>query len=212
MVKANIAQVNIGPFVIDGLMDEKGNYFVGVPQVAETFSIPIKHASRDLKALSGKEISIPKFKTPLHSGEVNALPLESFEKVLFELSLKGYPKAIEMSRALIGLSLHQLFCDSFGIKFEKEDRQKWLEVRFNTKHNFRPLTDRLQAYGFNEPWEYAKYISLMQEKIGVVNGTRDFLEFKVLQRLDHCQTILTAYMDCGLSPYDALDKLNVEML
>lgn len=210
MLRAKVSQVNIGPIVIEGLMDEVGDYYVAIPQISELFSIPIKHASRDIKALLGKAFSIPKFKTPLHSGEVNAVPLEAFEKVLFELSLKGNPKAIEMSRVLIGLSLHQLFCDSFGVKFEREERQKWLSTRLKTKHDFRPLTDQLQKYGFKEPWEYARYISLMQEKIGVENGTRDFLEFDILLKLDNCQTYLTAYMDCGLNPYDALEKFKVK--
>lgn len=209
MLRANIAQVNIGPIVIEGLMDEDGEYYVAIPQIAELFQIEKNQASRYLKTLLGKSFSFLKLKTPLHSGEVNVVPLEAFEKVLFELAIKGNPKAIEMSRVLIGLSLHQLFCDSFGVKFESEDRQKWLSTRLKTKHDFRPLTDQLQKYGFKEPWEYARYISLMQEKIGVENGTRDFLEFDILLKLDNCQTYLTAYMDCGLNPYDALEKFKV---
>jgi hypothetical protein len=212
MLKANIAQVNIGPIIIEGLMDEDGDYYVAIPQIAELFSILIKNASRDLKALLGKTFSVLKFKTPLHSGEVNVVPLKGFEKILFELTLKGNPKAIEMSRALIGMSLYQLFCDSFGVKFESEDRQRWLETRFKTKHDFRPLTDQLQKYGFERPQEYARYISMMQEKIGVENGTRDFLEFKVLNRLERTQDRLTVYMECGFTPYEALDKLKIETL
>lgn len=206
MVRANVSKVKIGPIELDGLMDENGLFYVGVPQIAEQFSFPIKHASRDLKVLSGKDCSFPKLKTSLNSKEINAIPLESFEKVLFELALKGNETAITMSRSLIGLSLHQLFCDSFGQKFEKDDRQRWLETRFNTKHDFRPLTDQLQRYGFTEPWEYAKYISLMQEKLGVTNGTRDFLDFATLNKLERCQTKLTAYMECGIDPYEALKK------
>ena len=132
--------------------------------------------------------------------------MEFFEKIILELALKGNELATRLVRALVGLSLHQLFCDSFGKKFEIEDRQRWLETRFNTKHDFRPLTDQLQAYGFKEPWEYAKYISLMQCKLGIMNGTRDFLDFPTLNKLERCQTKLTAYMECGIEPYDALRK------
>jgi len=209
MLRANVSQVNIGPIVIEGLMDEDGEYYVAIPQIAELFQFDKNQASRYLKSLLGKHIQFAKIKTELNPKEVNAVPLEMFEKVLFELALKGISKAVEMSRVLIGLSLHQLFCDSFGVKFEREERQKWLSTRMKTKHDFRPLTDQLQKYGFKEPWEYAKYISLMQEKIGVENGTRDFLEFDILLKLDNCQTYLTAYMDCGLDPYDALEKFKV---
>lgn len=215
MVKANVAQVNIGPFVIDGLMDEIGDYFVAMPQMVDMNLIPPNRSLKQLQSLVGEGFQshrAVKLKTPLHPKEINAIPLELFEGLVVELTIKGNQSAISLTRALVGLSLHQLFCDSFGIKFEKEDRQRWLSVRFKTKHDFRWLTDKLQEYGFKEPWEYANYISRMQEKIGVKNGTRDFLEFEILQRLDHCQTCLTAYMDCGLSPFEALDKLKVEIL
>lgn len=214
MIQANIAIVKIGNVEIEGLMDEHGTYYVAMPQIADEFSIPIKHASRDLKTLLGKDSSFPivKLKTPLHSQSVNAVSIEAFEKIMFELALKGNDGAIKMSRALIGLSLHQLFSDSFGVKFEADDRQRWLQCRFKTKHDFRPLTDQLQKYGFKEPWEYANFISAMQTKIGVVNGTRDFLDYSTLNRLERCQDRITTYMECGYKPYDALAKVNLKTL
>lgn len=212
ILKASISEVKIGPITIEGLMDELGGYYVAVPQVADSFQIDGNQASRTLKALIGKTFQFDKLKTPLHPKAVNAIPLEIFSRLLLELTIKGNEKAIELSRALVGLSLYQLFCDSFGIKFEAEDRQRWLQTRFKTKHDFRPLTDQLKSYGFKEPWEYAKFVSQMQAKIGVENGTRDFLDFSTLHRLERCQTILTAYMDCGLNPYEALNKVEPDYL
>lgn len=171
------------------------------------FSFDKNQASRDFKALLGAGFQFDKVKSVLHPKAVNAVTLPVFEKIMFELALKGNQGAIEMSRALIGLSLHQLFSDAFGQKFEAEDRQRWLQTRFNTKHDFRPLTDQLQRYGFKEPWEYAKYISAMQAKIGLPNGTRDMADFDTLNKLERIQTKLTAYMECGVEPYQAINKL-----
>ena len=206
-LSAEITQVSFGAFEIEGLMDKNGDYYVAVPQVATLFQLSGSHASRDLKTLLGKGFRFTTFKTKLNPKAVNAIPIQEFEKLLLELVLKGNPKAIELSRALIGLSLHQLFSDAFGIKFEVADRQRWLACRFNTKHDFRPLTDQLQSYGFKERWEYGKFIHAMQAKIGLEDGTRDWAEYEVLNKLERAQTRLTAYMECGIQPYEALKKL-----
>lgn len=104
-----------------------------MPQVCALFSIPIKHASRDFKALLHKECSIPKLKTELHSNPVTAIPLEDFSLLVLELAFKGNKEAMQASRGLAGLSLHQLFSDAFEKEVTVEDRQdflkEWQEVR-----------------------------------------------------------------------------------
>ena len=215
MLRANIAQVNIGPVAVEGLMDDNGEYYVAIPQMVDLELIPPNRSLKQLQSLLGEGFQshkVVKIKTSIHPKEINAVPLEMFEKLIVDLAFKGNTKSEFLVRALIGMSLYQLFCDSFGVKFESEDRQRWLETRFKTKHDFRPLTDQLQKYGFEKPQEYARYISVMQEKIGVENGTRDFLEFKVLNRLERTQDRLTVYMECGFTPYEALDKLKIETL
>lgn len=214
-LKASISEVKIGPVSLEGLMDENGEFYVSVPQMVDINLIPPNRSAKQLKALLGEGFqshAIVKLKTPIHPKEINAIPLESFSSLVFELALKGNNTATELARGLFGLSLYQLFCDSFGIKSEAEDRQRWLQTRFKTKHDFRPLTDQLKAHGFIEPWQYGKFVSEMQAKIGVENGTRDFLDFSTLHRLERCQTIVTAYMDCGLSPYDALNRVKPDRI
>lgn len=209
MVRANVSKVKIGPIELDGLMDENGLFYVGLPQLVEIEVVPPNRSIKQLESLIGNSFPshrITKLKTPLNSKEINAVPVEIFNSLIVELAFQGNASAEKLVRALVGLSLHQLFCDSFGQKFEKDDRQRWLETRFNTKHDFRPLTDQLQRYGFKEPWEYAKYISEVQKTLGILNGTRDFLDFATLNKLERCQTKLTAYMECGIDPYEALKK------
>jgi len=212
-LSAKVAKIDIRIAVLDGLLGEDGEFYVAVPQLTEIDLIPPNRSAKQLESFVGKSsqshqfTGFTKLKTPLHPKAVNAIPLAMFEAVLFELALKGNEKAIELSRGLIGLSLVKLFSDAFGIKFETEDIQKWLDCRFNTKHDFRPLTDQLQQHGFKEPWQYGKFIHAMQEAIGLTDGTRDFAEFQVLNKLERAQTRLTTMMECGIKPYAALAKL-----
>lgn len=210
ILKAEVAQVNLGCFEVEGLMDENGDYYIGVPQLSELNLVPPNRSIKQLESLSGKALQsheIVKLKTTINPKAVNALPVRLFEKLLLRLAINGNQQAIVFMEALIGLSLQQLFSDAFGVKFEIEERQRWLIARFNTKHDFRPLTDQLQVHGFKRPQEYARFIKLMQAKIGLESGTRDLVPYEVLNRLERTQTRLTSYMECGIKPYQALAKL-----
>lgn len=135
ILSAHVAEVKFGHISIAGLMDENRDYYVGIPQVASKFRFPIKHASRDIKALLGKDFSFPKLKTPLNSKAVNAIKLSDFERLMVELGFAGNKYAQDMTRALVGLSLHQLFSDAFGVNISKQDRQEFLKSRINEAPN-----------------------------------------------------------------------------
>lgn len=201
----------IGPLSLEGLMSENGDFGVAVPQYADLFDVSRNTASRDIKRLLDKgsktSIELRKWKTPFNRTDVNVIPLENWSSLVFELALSGNPKAIELSRLLQGLSWHQLFADAFGIKFEKEDRQKWLVTRMSTKHDFRPLTDMLQHHGFTESKEYARFVWAFQAKLGIESGTRDEIPIEKLVALQGAQVKLTTLMECGFNPWQALSKL-----
>ncbi len=208
MITAIITEVKFGENLsLEGLMSESGEYYVGVPQLSSCFQFDKNQASRDIKSLLDKSFQFAKLKTSLNPKGINAVPLEVFGNLIAELAFKGNQKAQIMTRILVNQSLYQLFCDAFGVKHEAEERQRWLTARFNTRHDFRPLTNQLQQYGFKEPWEYARFVSFMQAKIGLENGQRDFTDFETLNKLERCQTRLTTYMECGIDPWDALKKI-----
>lgn len=129
ILTATVTDVPIGHLTIEGLMDENGAFYVGVPQIVERFQFAKDQASRDLKSLLGKGFQFDKLKTKLHPKAVNTIPIDRFEELLFELALKGNKEAIAFSRMLIGLSLRQLFSDAFKVKFKEEARQEFLKWR-----------------------------------------------------------------------------------
>ena len=206
-IKAEIAQVKIGPLSIEGLMNENGDFGVASPQAADLNLVRRNQASRDLKALLGAGFQFDKWKTPLNPKVVNVIPLTMFQDMIRILDKKGNPAASDFVDAMFGLSIHQLFCDAFGQKFEVEDRQRWLEARMTTRHDFRPLTDQLKEYGFSTSQDYARFIWAFQTKLGIESGTRDAIDIKKQVALQGAQVRLTTLMECGIAPWHALKRI-----
>lgn len=128
-MRAYVTQVQIGNLEIEGLMTEKGEYRVAVPQLVALNLASQFNPTRDTKAILGKDSKLVKYKTEFNPNPVNTISLIEFEKVVFELAIKGNEFAANLVRALVGLSLTQLFSDAFGVKFEKEERQNYLKER-----------------------------------------------------------------------------------
>lgn len=67
---------------------------ISVQQVADVFSLFQTNATRDIKRLLGKDSQLSKVASELNPNPTSVLTLEQFEKVVFELSLKGNLAAI----------------------------------------------------------------------------------------------------------------------
>lgn len=209
-IKAEIAQVKIGPLSIEGLMNENGEFGVAMPQAVSLNLVPPGRSAKQLEALLGagfQSHEIMKWKTPINPKAVNVIPLPMFQDMIRILDKKGNIAASAFVDAMFGLSMHQLFCDAFGQKFEAEDRQRWLEARMATRHDFRPLTDQLQQYGFQDSKDYARFIWAFQAKLGIESGTRDSIDIKKQVALQGAQVRLTTLMECGVAPWDALKRM-----
>ena len=207
ILTAEVTNVQVGFYSLEGLMDEKGNYHVGIPQIADLVQTNRNTASRDFKRLMGEGFKTSKLKTVYNTRYINAISLRDFEVLIAKLDRKGNVQAQLIRDELVGLSLHQLFCDAFKVKFEEEDRQEWLRLRQATRQDFRPLTDELQRHGFTESWQYGKFVKEFQTFLGIDSGTRDYQIREKLGELIKAQSLLTAYMQCGVEPFDAIKKL-----
>lgn len=145
-LKAEVAIVKIGFIEIEGLMDEQGLFYVGVPQASDLFKTSRNTAARDFKRLLGETFKTSDLKTEFNKNKTLGMPLEVFEKLMIGLDRKGNVHAQEFRDNLAGLSLYQLFCDAFNVKCEKEERQDWLRKRAFTKETFWFMATAIDNY------------------------------------------------------------------
>jgi hypothetical protein len=146
IIKAQIAPVSIGHLTIEGLMGDDGNFYIAVPQVSERFQFDTNQASRSIKRLLGINFQFDRAKTSLNPKAVNVMSVPDFERLIAKLDRTGNIRAQEFRDDLVGLSLHQLFCDAFGLKFEQEDRLNWLMLRQESKVLFWELASAVKTW------------------------------------------------------------------
>lgn len=169
--RAKVAPVQVGTYTIQGLMDHEGRFFVAVPQIADVFQVSRNTAARDLNRLMGDgfKTSIHKLSTEFNRRPINAVALDDFGGVIRKFAYAGDPKAQAMVDALSQATLHQVFCDAFGIEFSRQDRQAFLVERMNAKVIRNELEDAV-----------CKWLARHPE---VVGGSRDFLYINATQRM-----------------------------
>lgn len=199
LLKATITQVPVGSKSIEGLMAEDNTFGVSFPQLSDYNLVPQKNASRDVKALLGNTFQFLKWRTTLNSKAVNVILLTDFERLLVALAKSGNKSAQDMCFDLVGLSLHQLFSDSFGIKFEKEDRQAWLIDRQSHREDFHPKFTRWLKLDGCDGIQYAIEVNNFKQKLGLPIAPVDTYDTKQLRVLD------VAYIK-----YDALRTTGME--
>jgi hypothetical protein len=229
-MKGTITNVNIGPLVIEGVLGDDGNLYVSAQQVASLFGATPNNATYYLKAALGEGLMLLKISVKIDGDKTrqnNCIALSDFERVLRYYDKKGNPQAEQLAEALIGLSLTQLFSDAFGLKFEGDDRRKYLELRMKSKGARRSFTDEAQLYyrakhGKDPSGPY--YAALtnkvyqklfgetaeeLKTKFKVPKGKllRDFLPEKMLHQVEASETMLCRWLDNGLSPDEAMDRL-----
>jgi hypothetical protein len=125
VITAKVAQVPFGNLTIEGLLLEDGKFAVALQQAATLFQIIPTSAPKWLRTNLGKDSSLYQVKTN-RPGRIRkpetAISLLDFERLLRALDKANNPIAVNMSDALIGLSLTQLFSDAFEIEVTKEQR------------------------------------------------------------------------------------------
>jgi hypothetical protein len=153
ILTATVTAVPFGNLEIEGLLLQTGEFAVAQQQVASLFQVIPTSAPKWLEYNLGKGYSLFQIKTNREKIEgkrvrstENALSLLDFEKLIVELTIKGNPIAANFTRQLVGLSLTQIFSDAFSIRFEKEERQAYLQARPEGKVTRRTMTDAIKAW------------------------------------------------------------------
>ena len=127
--KAVVATVDLGFTEIQGLMLPDGSYAVAISQLAELLSLFKGNASRDFKALLGKNFSLIKVKSEINSQPVNIVTISQATKIIYQMSLKGDKVARELMLALVDEGLDRRFSRAFGKRIDEDEYQQRLTLR-----------------------------------------------------------------------------------
>ena len=231
IITAIVSPVKFGTIEIEGLMFSDGSYAIALQQVASLFQVIPTTAPKWLKAILGADASLFSVTTNREQVEgrrvrskESALTLIQFERVLRVMDRKGNLTAQSMTDALVGLSLTQLFSDSFGVKFEADDRQKYLETRMAGKVTRRTLTDSIDSYVQTHAvsvnyghWIYSNVsdclnLGLFGKKASKLciergcnkNELRDTHDEVTLARIDKIEAVAMIQIDNGMEPIKAM--------
>lgn len=194
---------------IEGLTDGQGNFFVSVRQVAIQFSLRQDNAQRDLKSLQGKGFRCVKSKIEGNNATNSVISLELYQQLVAKLANKGNDAAQNFINLLFGFSLHQLFSDAFGVKFEAEDRQDYLTNRTLVREQYHPLfTTWCQADGCIEKVHYMTRLASFKKTLGFPGNLSVHDMDKVqLRHLSNKEIEYNAYRKAGLSHNQAVAML-----
>jgi len=234
--KAVRQQVNIGPIQFEGLMLPDGSFGVTQKQLADLVDLSSNNLVYYIRAAIPKDTNSMVYKfTPEHAitfaqqgfrrsrialegqnSKVNIIPLDDVVSILYWLGEKGNTNARGILNLLAGLSLNQLFCDAFGIKFDKDDRQAWLKARLKGKQARRSWTDAVRDHALRHPdhWPngkppYGYLTNLTKNWLGfpLVKGHRDICNEQELRIYDLAEGILKNTIDGNdMCPLDAIQQ------
>lgn len=210
--KARIAKVQIGNQEVEGILMPDGTFGITAQQTSALFGLAPDHATRDIKRLLGStsglaQVAIAEQET---GKKQNLIFLPQFEKVLFELALKGNKEAIEFARMMVGLSLTQLWSDAFGIKFEQQQRTQYVACRQEHQKQFHQRLTPFWKEDGCEGKDYQKRVVAFKKAVCLppYKSVDEYTE-EELRLLNAMEIEYKAYRKCGLNHQDALDKLTI---
>jgi len=144
MTKAIVAKIDLGFAQFEGLMLPDGSYAIAVPQIAGLIGFDKSQASRDVKALLGRDFQFSKVVSELHPKAVNTLTIKEFSLLLIELTAAGYPVARALASAFAEEAIDRRYDTAFGKKVSESERNQILAQRMKRLLARRAWTDLLQ--------------------------------------------------------------------
>ena len=214
--------------------DENGNvqFNVLASEVANAFVAKQELPAQWLKRLQVNGLVPHKIKALGRDGKTKTyacIALNDISKVLLALVANGNKRARQVMEDMDALTFYQLASDAFGLKFEKEERQEWLDKRFKGKTTRLTLTDILKEWGIrttgqapdgklysditNGIYQYCfrKTAAELKAEKGVKKGQllRDFFSPKELNQVEAVEQVIMMAVDRGANPYAALAKMSL---
>ena len=231
ILHAKVAAIPIGSLEIEGLLFADGTFGVAIPQLERLNLVPPNRSLKQLESLLSIDLqSHRKVKTQLNPKAVNAINILDFERVLRKLDRQGNKAAEVLCDSLIGVMLHQLFCDGFDIVFEANDRQELLKERMESKALFWTLTEAIRdtrqaaekeinRYHYSTPMDainrglFGKTAKEIRSELQLSDKalTRDSFGKKSLRWLTNVQESSALRVRRGDKPCDAINHVIREL-
>jgi hypothetical protein len=209
MSKLIVSPVPVGNYEVEGLMcPDTKKFYVSASQIAEQFSLPKNHATRDIKALLGADSQLPKIKTELNPVAATVVTLEEYQLCVKALVTRGNTEAINFVNLLFGLSLEQLFSDAFNIKFDKLDRQHYLQERTIHRDNYLDTFCIWTKLDGGDNLEYVKRLSSLKKKAGLPgNLSVHQMNEEQLKRINTAESFYNGLRKSGKSHTEVMTML-----
>lgn len=144
--KAVVAQIDFGYAKIEGLMLPDGSYRMGVSQVTSLMPTLAtqNNATREVKALLGKDSNLLKISSEISKAPVNTITIDQFIQLVKKVVIqKKNEEAIALLIILAEESIERRFNHAFGVKCSEEDYNKLLTIRWKRLLARRDYTDVL---------------------------------------------------------------------
>lgn len=138
--RATVSEMSIGNYKFPCLLMPDGKTFrVAVSQANKILNLATpNNATKGLKALLPEGISLLQIGSDLNSNKVNTISLLDFERLVLAGVKVGNVAATEIAELCIGNTLTARAHDAFGLKYDAEEREAFLEARSQHKKQWRP--------------------------------------------------------------------------
>lgn len=233
MSKAIVQQIQVGNISFEGLMLPDGSFGISLQQlrvlafpkvtpnnakrtltqVANTKSDFSQNEKKSLEPALGKGFQLLRVATELGNNPQWVVSIDDITFLLTELAFAGHTEARQLVRLLTGLSLQQLFCDAFGVRFEVEDRQQWLVARMESivvRNEYTGAIRDTQGEGYTRYGTatdliylglYQKTAKQLSEELG--GPVRDRLTSSQLEKVKMVEKVAAKFVKDGEEPITA---------
>lgn len=207
-MKATKTLVDYGSMQLEVYMADDHSLYFSAPRLNDKLLFDTSHSNQTkyLKRLPVEGLT--QVTLDVERTRTTGFPLELLPKVIVHFAKKGNAVATDLALDLVGLSLEQLAYDAFGVKFEKSERQAWMEKRLHSKVVRRSWTDVLKEYGLTHqiPINYGKYTAMFYNITGLHKGRDSYTQDELMLCVE-TEKFLDRKVGKGFSPDQALRLL-----